>query len=75
MGGGVSLPRPLLAHLARLTDDTGLFEHALGSVPRRAHGWCTDDNGRGLALVCRSEELEAERLAGTYLAFLLHANW
>jgi hypothetical protein len=70
----VSLPRARLAHLAHLTDDTGVFEHALGSVPRRANGWCTDDNGRGLALVCSSDELEAERLADTYLAFLLHAH-
>jgi hypothetical protein len=70
----VSLPRPRLAHLARLTDDTGLFEHALGAVPRRTDGWCTDDNGRGLAVVSRSQEPEAERLAATYLSFLAHAH-
>ena len=70
----MSLPRPRLAHLARLTDDTGLFEHAIGAVPRRTDGWCTDDNGRGLAVVSRSEEQDAERLAGVYLAFLSHAH-
>jgi hypothetical protein len=69
------LPRPSLAHLVRLTDDTGIFEHALGSVPRRTHGWCTDDQGRALAIVARaSEEPGAARLADTYLAFLVHAH-
>lgn len=70
----MSLPLPSPIHLARMTDDTGLFEHALGAVPLRAHGWCTDDNGRALALVCRSDDRGAERLAGTYLAFLVHAH-
>lgn len=70
----MSLPGPSLAHLARLTDDTGVFEHAFGSVPRRDHGWCTDDNGRALAVACRVGGAEAERLAGIYLAFLLDAH-
>lgn len=70
----MSLPRPRLTHLARMTDETGLFEHALGAIPRRSNGWCTDDNGRGLALVSRSDEPEAERLAAIYLGFLAHAH-
>ncbi len=71
----MSLPHPSLAHLARMTDDTGLFEHALGPVPRRAEGWCTDDNGRALAVVSgATEDPVAERLAERYLAFILHAH-
>ncbi len=66
--------RPSLAHLARMTDDTGVFEHALGAVPRRADGWCTDDNGRALAVACRSDDLLAPALIPVYLAFLAHAH-
>ena len=40
-----------LAHLQALTDEKGLFEHALGDVPRREHGYCVDDVARGLALL------------------------
>ena len=40
--GSMTPPRyvhqPLFVHLERLTDDRGLFELALGSVPRREHG-------------------------------------
>lgn len=42
-------PAPVgFVHLARLTDDTGLLEHALGVVPRRGEGYTTDDNARAL---------------------------
>jgi len=70
----VSLPSPTLAHLRRMTDDTGVFEHAVGSVPNRHHGYCTDDNGRALALMSRmSGDAEAGRIADVSLAFLQHA--
>ncbi|MCL6598188.1 MAG: glycosyl transferase [Alicyclobacillus macrosporangiidus] len=36
------------AHLRRMTDDTGLLEHALGRIPRRREGYSTDDNARAL---------------------------
>lgn len=65
---------PSLAHLARMTDDTGMYEHALGAVPRRADGWCTDDNGRALAVACRSDDPAASDLIPVYLAFLVHAH-
>jgi len=48
----MNLPMPDLSHLVRMTDDTGLFEHACGAVPRAAHGYCSDDAGRALALNC-----------------------
>ena len=46
----MNLPMPDLRHLVRMTDDTGLFEHAHGAVPRPAHGYCSDDAGRALAV-------------------------
>ncbi|MEA2522004.1 MAG: hypothetical protein QOI81_1650 [Actinomycetota bacterium] len=71
----MSLPLPSLDHVARLTDDVGIAEHALGSVPRRTYGYCTDDNGRALAVVSRDRhDPRAAALAETYLAFLVHAH-
>ena len=35
-------------HLGRLTDDTGVHQHAVMGVPDRSHGYCTDDAARAL---------------------------
>ena len=77
--GGVTsasgLHQPAFDHLDRLTDDRGLFEHALHAVPRREHGYCVDDAARGLVVVCHEPEpgLTVRRLARCYLAFVLDA--
>ncbi|MGH3187433.1 MAG: glycosyltransferase [Streptosporangiaceae bacterium] len=66
--------QPVFDHLERLTDDRGLFEHALFTVPRREHGYCVDDAARGLVVVCRVPEPgPGHRLARCYLAFVLDA--
>jgi len=72
----VTAPVPSFAHLARLTDDTGLFEHARHAIARREHGYCTDDVARGLVVTSREPDPPAAvvRLAETYLAFLTHAQ-
>jgi hypothetical protein len=72
----VTAPVPSFAHLARLTDDTGLFEHARHAITRREHGYCTDDVARGLVVTSREPDPPAAvvRLAETYLAFLTHAQ-
>ncbi|GID97076.1 glycosyltransferase [Amorphoplanes digitatis] len=69
-------PPPSFAHLSRLTDDTGLLEHARHAVARRAHGYCTDDVARGLVVTSREAEPspEVQRLAEVYLSFLTHAQ-
>lgn len=67
-------PEPTLRHLRRLTDDTSLFEHAIGSLPHRSLGYCTDDAGRGLAVAVRSKEAGAEELAERWLSFLVQAH-
>src|SRR5690606_41707478 len=41
-------------HLIGLTGPLGLFEHALYDVPRPAHGYATDDNGRALVVIARA---------------------
>ena len=77
--GGVTpasdVHQPVFDHLGRLTDDRGLFEHALHTVPRREHGYCVDDVARGLVVVCHEPEPgpTARRLARCYLAFVLDA--
>jgi hypothetical protein len=69
-------PAPSFAHLARLTDDTGLFEHARNAIARRQHGYCTDDIARGLVVASREPDPSPTvlRLAECYLAFLTHAQ-
>jgi hypothetical protein len=69
-------PPPSFVHLARLTDDTGLFEHARHAVVRREHGYCTDDVARGLVVTSREPDPPAKvlRLAEGYLTFLTHAQ-
>jgi hypothetical protein len=66
---------PVLDHLEQLTDDRGLFEHALHAVPRREHGYCLDDAARGLVVMCHEPEPGPAtfRLARCYLAFVLDA--
>jgi hypothetical protein len=57
-----------------MTDDRGLWEHARYTTPRTEHGYCTDDNARGLIVVCREGSDDLVDLAGIYLAFLRDAQ-
>jgi hypothetical protein len=70
------LPAPAFDHLARLTDTTGLWEHARASTPRIEHGFCTDDNARALIVVSREPAPSdgVVDLAATYLEFVLEAR-
>ena len=72
------LPRLKLNHLERMTDSTGVYQHAIFSVPNFSEGYCTDDNARAfiLAVLLGELGLEPERvrtLASTCAAFLFHA--
>lgn len=55
-------PRMRLSHFMAMCDDTGLFQHAVHSVPDRSHGYCVDDNARALLLACALNTLGEERL-------------
>jgi hypothetical protein len=72
----VSAPEPPFEHLLRLSDDTGLLEHARGAVPRRECGYCLDDAARVLVVANRhpSPPAAVEVLAERYLAFVSHAQ-
>jgi glycosyltransferase involved in cell wall biosynthesis len=74
------LPPFKLDHLVRMTDSTGIFQHALCTVPDFHHGYCTDDNARAYILCCLLDDLgrrlPGEKMNGlstTYLAFLASA--
>ncbi len=62
-----------LAHLKRLTDDTGLIQHAKYIVPDRHTGYCLDDNSRALMLCAGAYSLlrdeDAKKLISTYFSF------
>ncbi len=67
-----------LEHLDRMTDSTGLVQHAIYSVPRRESGYTTDDNARALRLCVRlwNQHPEPRMLdrVTIYLSFLEHAR-
>ncbi|GBD00531.1 GDP-mannose-dependent alpha-(1-6)-phosphatidylinositol monomannoside mannosyltransferase [bacterium HR18] len=73
------LPMLKLDHLKRLTDDTGILQHATYTVPNYNEGYTTDDNARALIVAVLLDELESKsvpeavELATRYLAFLWHA--
>ncbi|MEJ2340520.1 MAG: glycosyltransferase family 4 protein, partial [Gemmatimonadales bacterium] len=79
--GRRSLPELRLEHLIRMTDDTGLFQHAVHSVPDRRFGYCVDDNARALIVTLLARRANGsgdssgtERLITTYLSYLHHSQ-
>lgn len=73
------LPAIKLDHLYRMTDHTGMVEHAVFVVPNYPEGYSTDDNARALIVTTLLEEIgvhapaNSADLASRYLAFLWHA--
>jgi glycosyltransferase involved in cell wall biosynthesis len=82
------LPELKLSHVNALTDDTGMLQHAIFTIPNRAEGYTTDDNARALIFAVLLEQLgmdqpgmgKASRAVSAnpdwpfrYLAFLEHA--
>jgi len=74
------LPPLRLDHVVRMTDATGIIQHAHFNVPNFHEGYCTDDNARGFILCNLLGELSGrpqseklDRLATSYLAYLCAA--
>jgi glycosyltransferase involved in cell wall biosynthesis len=77
------LPELNLGHLHRLTDDTGMLQHSIFTIPNRKEGYTTDDNARALVFTVLLEQLVRTGAASPalttadascrYLAFLEHA--
>ena len=74
-----TLPAITLDHFRTMSDQTGIFQHAIFDVPNFHEGYCTDDNARAYILTALLEELDIEvgrggvNPAATYLAFLWQA--
>ncbi|MCC6443962.1 MAG: glycosyltransferase family 4 protein [Armatimonadetes bacterium] len=68
-----TLPDPKLSHLAALSDNFGLLQHAKYAVPDYHHGYCLDDNARAIVVSAKHNKLyhseESVRLLGRYLSF------
>ncbi|HSY18128.1 MAG TPA: glycosyltransferase [Candidatus Acidoferrales bacterium] len=72
------LPELKLDHLFRMSDSTGIFQHASFTVPNFSQGYCTDDNARALVLALMLQRLghgspRLGEVAASYAAFLNHA--
>ena len=77
------LPELKLSHVNALTDDTGMLQHAIFTIPNRAEGYTTDDNARALIFTVLLNQLGVEPTslsaaanpdwAFRYMAFLEHA--
>jgi len=73
------LPPLKLDHLFRMSDSTGMLQHAIYTVPNLHEGYCVDDNARAFIFMVLLEELEKkavddlDKLAARYLAFLSFA--
>ena len=80
-------PELKLDHIERLTDETGMFQHAVFSVPNYNEGYTTDDNARALIVSVQLEEVKSlskndpdpraltrvKEFGHRYMAFLWHA--
>lgn len=71
------LPEINLSHLKNMTDGTGLLQHAKYTTPNFNHGYCVDDNARGLIALTKYYSLKKDNeilhLIQKYLAFLFYA--
>jgi len=73
------LPEVNLEHLRLMTDQTGILQHAIFTIPSYDEGYCLDDNARALLLMAVVEDAGTEDAAGVralasrYMAFVRHA--
>jgi hypothetical protein len=73
------LPTLKLDHVIRISDDTGIIQHSVFSIPNYSEGYSIDDNARALiSMVLLSqlgvpEATQGQALASHYMAFLWHA--
>ncbi len=74
---GAPTPEPRTGSLMAMCDDTGIYQHAVHSVPDRNHGYCVDDNARALLLACYlgrpGERRLPEALVARFASFVQHA--
>jgi len=70
------LPPFSLNHVYRMTDDTGIIQHATFGIPNRKEGYCLDDNARALLMALMAyKQMNDERaleLVPVYLSYILY---
>jgi glycosyltransferase involved in cell wall biosynthesis len=75
--GDISLTAvPGLSGFLAMCDSTGIYQHAIGIVPDRRHGYCLDDNVRALMVMNHVTGVDpGERLAwsSTFASFIQYA--
>ena len=68
------LPPFSLTHINRLTDDTGIIQHAKFGIPNLKEGYCLDDNARALLMVLMAyrqiKDIRALELSPIYLSYI-----
>ena len=68
------LPPFSLNHIKRLTDDTGIIQHAKFGIPNLKEGYCLDDNSRALLMVLMAyrqmKDIRALDLSPIYLSYI-----
>ncbi|MCX6164895.1 MAG: glycosyltransferase family 4 protein [Ignavibacteriae bacterium] len=68
------LPDFTLAHIKRLTDDTGIVQHAKYGIPNLKEGYCLDDNARALLMTAmahyKNKTNDTAKLMPIYLSYI-----
>ena len=70
------LPGFSMKQIKRLTDDTGIIQHAIFGIPNLKEGYCLCDNSRALLLALMAYRIKKDesslKLIPTYLSFILY---
>jgi glycosyltransferase involved in cell wall biosynthesis len=70
----LAIPPFSLEHINRLTDDTGIIQHAKFGIPNLKEGYCLDDNARALLMVLMAyrqmKDKQALKLSPIYLSYI-----
>ncbi|HEY0667778.1 MAG TPA: glycosyltransferase family 4 protein [Sphingobacteriaceae bacterium] len=68
------MPEFSLDYVKRLTDKTGIIQHAKYGIPNWKEGYCVDDNARALIMALMAYELDQSKdalsLLPSYMSFL-----
>ena len=68
------LPPFSLVHIKRLTDDTGIIQHAKFGIPNLKEGYCLDDNARALLMALmayrQKKDAAALELVPIYISYI-----
>ncbi len=68
------LPEFSIDHVKRLTDDTGIIQHATFGIPNLKEGYCLDDNARALLMCLMAYKVKKDsaalNLCPIYLSYI-----